>query len=415
MFNLFLLNIQIAIDGLLTHKLRTVLTMLGVIFGVMAVVSMQAIGEGAQQEILSKIDILGIDNIYIYDQSKIRQDELIATGKYPSKGLRLEDITDIKAILIHYLAYIAPVKDFILPILFYHKKLETTIVGTTPSYFKILKLDIEQGRFFSQPDLENHSRVAVVGGGLYQSLRREQEVLGNSIKIKDEWYQIIGILQKKGTLLKKDDNLDYEDFNYNIYIPISSTILQQEGIDHRTTLTRAIIQVKDKFNLGQISSIIEKALLRYHHHLRDFKIVLPEELLKQRKETQQIFNLVLGLVAFISLLVGGIGIMNIMLASILERTKEIGLRRAMGAKKFDIQIQFLFEAILITIFSGLIGIISSFLITYFVSFYFKMPTKITLYACLLSFFISVIIGVIFGFFPARKASQLNPIDALRYE
>ncbi|MEK6795991.1 MAG: ABC transporter permease [Spirochaetota bacterium] len=410
MIRILIVSLGIAFDGILTHKLRSLLTMLGIIFGVTAVVSMLAIGSGAQEEILKKIAVMGINNIYVYDVQSVRQSEVVK-GQYLSTGLSHIDERSFIELIGPY-ATIIPVKDKTTPVYFMTYKGETKVVGTSEKYFKALSLRMKEGRFIN--DLDAGADVAVVGGGLALRLRREGEVLGSQIKLRDSWYRVIGVLESKAIAVKKDDNMDYEDFNYNIYVPVDADILEKPDA-LSPDISRIIINCNDKEQVGKVGIIIERILLRHHRNLRDFKIVIPEELLKQHRETQRIFDIVLGCIAGISLLVGGIGIMNIMLASILERTKEIGLCRAVGAKKLEIRLQFLLEAVLLTILGGLLGIILAFIITAVITLIWHMPTRVTVSSCVLSFTISALVGIVFGFFPAKKAGDMNPIDALRYE
>ena len=415
--NYFLFNIRTAWDGLLTHKLRSFLTMLGIIFGVTAVISMLAIGAGGEEEILRKISLMGIENIYIYDRPKVRTRHLEERGQYLSLGLNQPDLLAISDILKTERITEAPAVDKELLIQFKQRLFGNKVVGTTRDYFHILNLEAKKGRLLNPDDVDNQKNTAVIGGGLYHTLKRQGKVLGEMIKIAGEWFQIVGVMESKATVAKKDDNLDYEDFNHNIYVPVNVAIFQNPNRykNLESDLHRLIIRCRDKAKVSKVALIVEQILSRRHKGLRDFKIVIPEELLKQHKETQRIFNIVLGGIAGLSLLVGGIGIMNIMLASILERTKEIGLRRAVGAKKRDIQFQFLMEAVFLTSLGGAFGVILSFIITAVVTFIWGMPTKILFFPCLLSFTIASAVGIIFGYYPARQASRMNPIDALRYE
>ncbi|OHD63897.1 MAG: hypothetical protein A2096_11015 [Spirochaetes bacterium GWF1_41_5] len=411
---LVILSLAFAFDGISTHKLRSFLTMLGIIFGVAAVVSMLAIGTGAQDEILRKISIMGIDNIYLYDNREIRVQELSGGGKYVSSGISEDDIRALQGIIGKW-TEIVPIIDNTMSLQFKNYRGESKTVGTVQKYFDILHLELRLGRFFTDLETGTSAQVAVLGGGLYNIFKREGEVLGEKIKIRDEWFTIVGILFSKGADVKKDDNMDYEDFNHNIYIPFGHSLLASGADAFSPDATRIIIHCRNKDLVGKIGILAERIFLRRHRGLRDFKIVIPEELLKQHRDTQAIFDLVLGSIAGISLLVGGIGIMNIMLASVLERTREIGIRRACGATRTDIRLQFLFESMLLTILGGLFGIFLSFIITRIISLSWKMPTRITLSSCVLSFTISALIGIVFGFFPAKKAADMNPIDALRYE
>jgi len=412
---LFLLSFRIALDGIATHKMRSFLTGLGIIFGVAAVVSMLAIGEGAQEEILNRIAVMGIDNVYVYDRGIVRQETLKSAGEFPSTGLSTADIDSIRYIWGNALGAAAPVIDVSAPVFFNGYTGEHTVVGTTDAYFRALKLPLQLGRYIMESDVTGRERVCVAGGGLYNRLRREGTVLSARIKIRDEWFTVVGILQMKGTAVKKDDNLDFEDFNFNLYVPFGSAVLSKGRDAYKAAVDRVILNAADKSYVSRFAGGVERMLLRRHNGLRDFKIVIPEELLRQHQETQRIFDAVLGAIAGISLLVGGIGIMNIMLASILERTREIGLRRALGATKMHIMLQFLLEAVCITVIGGAIGIIFALLLSRIVSIRWDMPVKVTFWACALSFSVAAATGIIFGFFPARKAGGMNPIDSLRYE
>ncbi|MBI4975975.1 MAG: ABC transporter permease [Spirochaetes bacterium] len=411
MLKIILLSAAIAFDGILTHKLRSFLTMLGIIFGVTAVVAMLAIGAGAEQEILNRIAVMGINNIFVYDVRSVRASEVVK-GQYISRGLSYDDVTSLYELVGPY-ATVIPVQDKTTPVYFMSYKGETKVVATTERYYKALSLKMKEGRFINNLDTAG-SQIAVIGGGLYARLKREGEVLGQPIRLRDQWYTVVGVIESKSVGVKKDDNMDYEDFNYNIYVPIDSAIIENPDV-LSSEVSRIIVSCHDKELVGKVGVIVERILLRHHRELRDFKIVIPEELLKQHRETQRIFDIVLGCIAGISLLVGGIGIMNIMLASILERTKEIGLCRALGAKKIEIRLQFLLEAVLLTILGGLLGIVLAFIITTIITVFWHMPTKVTMISCVLSFSISALVGIVFGYVPAKQAGDMNPIDALRYE
>ncbi len=412
---IFLISIGIALDGIFTNKLRSFLTMLGIIFGVMAVVAMLAIGAGAQEKILAQIAVMGIRNVYVYDQYDVRSELLKGEGKYTSSGLSLRDVEVMSQILEGTLDAIAPVKEATFPLLYHEYRANNKLVATTGDYFTALSLQLSEGRFFTSIDLASRNAVCVIGGGLALRLKREGFQLGDEIKLRDQWFSVVGILESKAMTAKRDDNLNFEDFNDNIYLPLNATLMVRSSGGLTAELDRLIVSCRVQEQVGKVGVIVERTLTRRHHLLRDFKIVIPEDLLRQSQDTRRIFDLVLGFIAAISLIVGGIGIMNIMLASILERTKEIGLRRALGATSAHIQIQFLLEAVLLSVLGGMIGILLAFVVTWIISTFFGMPTKISLMACAAAFGVSSAVGIGFGFMPARRAGKMSPIEALRYE
>ncbi len=412
---LLILSLSIAFDGITTNLLRSFLTMLGVICGVAAFVAMLAIGTGAQEKILATISVLGIKNIYVYDSRDVRKDQLTSTGKYSSSGLSLEEVRVMRKIIGESVIETSPVIEATYALLYNNNRYQNKVVATTSEYFAALNLNLQEGRFFTPLEVESQSAVAVIGGGLALRLKRAGFSIGEQVKIRDQWFKVIGVMESKSTAAKRDDNMNFEDFNDNFYVPITTPLFKRDSGGLDAEIDRLIVSCSEQEQVGRVAVVIERLLLRRHRDLRDFKLVIPEDLLRQHQETQRIFDIVLGGIALISLVVGGIGIMNIMLASVLERTKEIGLRRALGATKLHIQFQFLFEAVLLSAIGGLIGIGCSFVLGWVVTSFWGMATTITLSSCLLSFGVAVAVGVGAGFLPARKAGEMSPIDALRYE
>lgn len=412
---LFLLSLGIALDGILTHKLRSFLTMLGVIFGVAAVVAMLAIGAGAQEKILATISLLGIQNVYVYDKTDVRKNLLKNQGEFTSRGLTQADLRALVDTLGDRNVTVAPVREASMALLYRDMRLDHAVVATTAVYFQALNLTLREGRFFTEAEVHGRAPVAVIGGGLAQRLKRHGFACNDMVKVKDTWVTVVGVLEGKSVSTQRDNNLDYEDFNDNLYLPLNAEVFTRLPGNLAPELDRAILNMRRQEQVGSAAVLADRVLTRRHKEVRDFKLVIPEDLLRQHQETQRIFDIVLGAIAGISLLVGGIGIMNIMLASILERTKEIGLLRAVGATQAHIQWQFLLEAVLLSVLGGLLGIGLAFGLTALVTGLWQMQTRITPVSCLLSFGVAALVGVTFGFFPARKAGKMNPIDALRYE
>lgn len=288
---------------------------------------------------------------------------------------------------------------------------KSQIVGTSPQYPLLTNYQVKQGRFITDQDIAQEGKVAVLGAEVAKSLFTLEDPLQKEIKISNSWYTVVGVMQDR-RVSKSVAASSLRDVNIDIYIPIS-TALQRFG--GSKGLNEINIQVIDSDHIKEVANLVSVALSRRHNWIGDYELVIPEELLKQSQRTQRIFNIVMGAIAGISLLVGGIGIMNIMLATVTQRTREIGIRRAVGASKRDILGQFLIECLIISVIGGLIGVILGVGLGRAITFYAKWTTIVSMKAIIMAFGISAGIGIIFGMYPARKAAELDPIDALRYE
>lgn len=429
--------IRLGIRGLVGNKLRTFLTMLGIIFGVAAVISMLSISEGAKVETIQQIELLGTNNIIINKEKVIEQND---NSKSFSPGLTMDDVFSIKAIN-PYVELITPQIEIEKQIIYKSNIEKFSIIGTTVSYPETFNSKLILGNFFKDYHLKQYSPVCVIGYNVKNKLFRFEEPLNKKIKIGDEWFEVIGVIAPKNISSVGQQTFSIKNFNDEIYIPITTlqakvgfnveeqkqTVVNRRGriivsgnngdanIVDRKSLDKITVKVKESEKLKEAAALIENILKRRHYGTKDYKIILPEELLEQKQKTQRIFNIVMGAIASISLIVGGIGIMNIMLANILERTKEIGIRRAVGATKFDILAQFLFEAIIISVLGGILGIGLGFFLTTIISIYAQWKTVISFVSIVLAFIVSVSTGIIFGIYPAKKAADKNPIESLRYE
>jgi putative ABC transport system permease protein len=274
---------------------------------------------------------------------------------------------------------------------------------------------VDKGRFFDDYDNAHHANVCVVGYRVKRELFSFRNPIGERIKINDRWFEVIGTLLKKGITKGEIEGIEIESIANDIYIPISTALKKFEFKKHESQLSEIAVTMEDPGYIRDAAVYINRLLYRLHRNTRDYKIIVPEELLHQTQETQRIFNIAMGFIAGISLLVGGIGIMNIMLASVLERTREIGIRRAVGAKQKDILSQFVAEAVFISLVGGLIGIGAGFSMSKAVSLYANWRTLISIISIFISFGIAVSVGLIFGIYPAYVASKLDPIEALHYE
>ncbi len=404
-------SISIGLKGLVAHKLRAILTALGIIFGVAAVISMMSIGEGAKQEALEQIQLLGMNNIIVNDVP-IDDPEKGKGRSNLSKGLTLQDAYSIEKV--------NPLVDLVVPqisieseVRYGQEKQETTIIGTTPDFEKSMTFYPQKGAFMNYLDVKEARRVCILGSAVKSDLFFFHDAVGQAVKMGQQWYTVIGVMEKKpvgGGAGGATANL-----NRNVYIPITSAIKRFSRLPFESEIDRIIIKVQNADKIQEAANIVNDTMKRRHNDVQDFSITIPEALLKQQQQTQRIFNIVMGAIAGISLLVGGIGIMNIMLASVLERTREIGIRRAIGAQRSDILGQFLVEAVVLSFVGGLIGVFLGFGMTKAISLYAGWRTIVSVPAIFLAFGVSAAVGIIFGLYPARQASMLDPIESLRYE
>jgi putative ABC transport system permease protein len=293
---------------------------------------------------------------------------------------------------------------------------KATVIGTTPEYGTVMNYVPRDGAFFTYFDVEDSRRVCILGSGMKRKLFYFRDPIGQMVKIGNQWYTVVGIMEDKviSASGKKTDFV-VRDMNMDVYIPITTALKRFPKKQFESEITQFTARVNDPNRIQEAANIIRSTITRRHNQVKDFEITIPEALLRQSQQTQRIFNIVMGAIAGISLLVGGIGIMNIMLATVLERTREIGIRRAVGATQKDILGQFLLEAVVLSFTGGLIGILIGFGMTKVIAVYAHWRTLVAWHSIFLAFSVSVAVGVIFGFYPARRAALKEPIDALRYE
>lgn len=430
-----LANFHIALEAVIANKLRSLLTALGIIFGVAAVIAMLAIGNGAQQEILEQIKLVGVNNIVIEPVSEQREENLEddadveeERGKF-SPGLRLLDVEAIQE-AVPGILNISPEIEVETYLVNAGIRRSAKLVGVTPAYFDVLDFRLAEGSMFTEKHLTNGDPVCIIGRSVVSKFFSKENPIGKRIKSGNQWLEIIGVMEERYVSEQSISKLGIRDFNMDVYIPIQTMLVRFKNRDllvpsnlrqeerassNYHQIDKLTIQVSESEALTPTAEVISKLLERRHFNVVDFEITIPELLLKQQQRTQNIFNIVLGAIAGISLLVGGIGIMNIMLASVLERIKEIGLRLSLGAKKSDIVNQFLFESIMISVSGGIIGVILGIVLALLVAEFGDFPTVVTLPSIVLSFGVAATVGLIFGIAPARKAASQDPITSLRYE
>ena len=402
--------------SLLAHKLRTLLTMLGMIFGVGAVVAMLSITAGAQAEMMSYIDLLGVNNIIIEAREAVDRNELQARRAI-SPGLTFRDFRAISE-NVGGIEALTPRKRFkpqkVLPKTTQEAPL---LIGVDSNFLQINSLRIVEGRFFDDNDNQTSAPVCVLGETAKVNLLGYDKALGKYVKVNDVWLQVIGVLAPQATAGADVGDIEVASANNTVIAPLNTVMRRFEDSNSylKDEIDGIYIRVKPGTDSIETANIVSAILASTHKNAGDFQITVPAGLLEQRRRTQFIFSIVMICIAGISLLVGGIGIMNIMLATVLERTREIGIRRAIGARQSDIIRQFLTEAVLISIIGGLIGIMFGFTLSRIIAAAAGWSTVVTTSSIAVAFGVSVGIGLLFGIYPAVQAAKLDPIEAIRYE
>ncbi|MBN2174257.1 MAG: ABC transporter permease [Bacteroidales bacterium] len=449
----YLQIINIALEAVFANRFRSMLTALGIIFGVAAVIAMMAIGNGAQQEILDQMKLVGVNNIVITPviektNTQNSEDQGKSETKKYSPGLTLQDAQSIQDIM--------PTIEKVSPEVIYETYIikdglqsSATITGVTNDFFNVFDLKVQSGYMFTESQMESGDAVCIIGPNIASKFFPKEEPIGKYIKCGNLWLKVIGVLETRKFAGTSTQELGISNYNANIYSPIQTILLRYKD---RSVITAAalrggsesfvvfdggfasissggsgdesanyhqidkiVVQVKETSELTPTVKVLKKMLTRRHAGVEDFDIKVPELLLKQEQRTKDIFNIVLGAIASISLIVGGIGIMNIMLASVMERIREIGVRMATGARKRDIIFQFLSEATLISITGGLIGILLGIGLSKVIMQVTDILTIVSPLSIFVSFGVSVAVGIIFGYMPAKRAANQDPVESLRHD
>jgi putative ABC transport system permease protein len=409
-------ELKMGLSSLFVHKLRSLLTMLGMIFGVGAVVAMLSITAGAQKEMMSYIDLLGVNNIIIEAKEAADRNELQARRAI-SPGLTFRDYRAISENVAGIEA-LTPRKRFkpqkVLP---KTAQEQPVLIGVTPDYLSINSLKVVEGRFFNAEEDRRSAPVCVLGESAKVNLLGYDPAVGKYVKINDTWLQVIGVLTQQASGDSDIEGVEVVNRNNLVIAPLNTVMRRFE--DNNSYLKDEIdgiyIKVKQDVDSIETANVVGAILTATHKDAGDFNVTVPAGLLEQKRRTQFIFSVVMICIAGISLLVGGIGIMNIMLATVLERTREIGIRRAIGARQADIIRQFLTEAVLISIIGGLIGILFGYTLSKVIATAAGWQTDVTTASIAVAFGVSVGIGLLLGIYPAGQAAKLDPIEAIRYE
>jgi putative ABC transport system permease protein len=405
-------SILSALHNLAAHKLRSLLTMLGMIFGVGAVIAMLSIGAGAELQAMDMIDRMGLRNVLVRNPD-FADDELNEI-RMQSLGVSLRDATIIEDGVpgVELTAPRVEVDTYMIMAPGAHA--EGQLIGASHHQDELSGLRVAEGRFIDAIDDENHAQVAVIGAGMRRALFGSGGALGKHLKVNDTWFEVIGVLEESGGG-SSFQGVAIGTTSTEIYVPASTAIRKFDRPPLEAPLDEIVVRLGEEVSPQAAAVAIQRLLERIHGGASDFNLVVPEALLDQSRRTQRLFNIVMGCIAGISLLVGGIGIMNIMLATVLERTREIGIRRAVGARRSEIRIQFMIEAFTISLLGGVAGVAMGVMIALVVAASAGWATVITFGAVALSTGVSMAAGLISGIYPAVRASNLDPIDALRYE
>lgn len=409
--------IKLAVRSLLQHKLRAALSILGVICGVTAVLAMLSIGEGAKREALSQIEQLGTRNIYLKAVALTEVQEIRARERL-SRGLSLYDRNRIVQGCVAVQG-VACIKELPASVIGMVREVSPQIVACSSNYGQVQNISVSYGRFIGDQDVERKNRVCVVGWDVASSLGPDGK-LGSHLRMEDNLFRIVGVLKRQHFKEDKSSVVSVRDYNQMIFIPLGTEgeLVQgtyERGMRSNGGLTELVIQVRQTEQVLGAARVIKRLMEVSHGGVEDFQMVVPQELLRQSKKTQRTFNVVLGSIACISLLVGGIGIMNIMLATVSERTREIGIRRAVGAAREHIMIQFLAESVLLTLAGGIVGVAGGILGVWLITAMAGWKTAITIWSIILSLLMSTFVGIFFGIYPAYHAAKMDPIAALRHE
>jgi len=403
-------------DNLRAHKLRSALTMLGMIFGVAAVIAMLSIGAGAQQQVIAFIEQLGVRNVIVEARESL-DSQTLSRVRLVSPGLTLRDLRMVEASLTGLQAStarkrIVPTKVLPRP----HGDVPT-IFGVSPAYESIASLGLTRGRFFTEAEAEGAAAVAVLGQAAAVALFGVEDPLERFVKLNEAWFEVIGVAGRQLVVQSDVGGMPAQDQNNVVYVPLRAAVFRIEDAMamYKDEVDGLYLQLASDVDVVPAGTVVRGLLDVTHRGAADFSVVVPAELLAEQQRTRRLFEFVMVAIASISLLVGGIGIMNIMLASVMERTREIGVRRAVGATQRDVVRQFLIETTLITVTGGVVGTLVGITLSRLVAYLAGWSTIVTVGSVAVACLVSVTVGIVFGLYPAVRAARLDPVEALHDE
>jgi putative ABC transport system permease protein len=402
-----------SVESLRDHALRSFLAMLGIIFGVGAVIAMLSIGAGAERQALDIIDAMGLRNVVVRDKKIDRDDELQEIRR-KSPGLQARDARAIRDAIPGVERVVSKIEIEAWQVLSASGKAKPKVLGVSHDYTALVPVAVREGRFLDSQDEDTFAQVCVLGDKVRRELFAFGPALGRPVKVNEHWLTVVGVLAP-GEGPQEIQGVTLAGTADDLYLPVTTAESKFARPALKSPLDELVVSVTPGMPVQETAAAIGSLLDRLHGGAVDYTLTIPEALLAQSRRTQRLFDVVMGAIAGISLLVGGIGIMNIMLATVLERTREIGVRRAVGARRVDIRNQFVTESFVISVTGGVLGILMGLAIAKGVALYAGWNTIVTLFSIVLSSGVSVAVGLVFGIYPATRAARLDPIESLRYE
>ena len=399
--------LRIAVEALGRYRLRTALSVLGVVLGVAAVIAMMSVSEGAAREALAQVDALGLDNIVAQSTGGLNERGTMKRSLVAADAARVRELVPSATLA-------APVVSRYVRVGRAGQVEPQQVLASTADFQRILRLVPARGRLLSETDEADAARVCVLGAAMAQRFFGYRDPIGETIEIAGDHYRVAGVLREQGGDPQAGTSMAWHNVNRAAFVPLPSLTGKTLTVAPQQPVEEVWVQVADADASVELGEVLRRALLQTRT-ADEFHIVVPRELLAQRYRTQRTFSVVVGSVAALALLVGGIGIMNIMLTSVVERTREIGVRRTAGARRRDVTMQFLIETLLMTVGGGIVGIVAGAMVSVGISAYAGWATHVSITAVLLGFVVSFFVGLVFGLYPAMKAAALQPVDAMRYE